>query len=122
MARRKAAGECLQCAWPTDRKGNHGVKDCVRPIKLDQGTASYPKAKEYQKMKVAGMELSSEEEDTTDSGSPEESEDSEESEASENSEECEEDDLEGEYFDDDKEEQQEEKEEGNLWDSPSESN
>ena len=35
------------------------VKDCQRPIKLDKGTASFPKAKEYQKKKIAGMELPS---------------------------------------------------------------
>jgi hypothetical protein len=39
--------------------------DCIRPIKLDKGTASYPKAKEYQKMNVAGIELASEEDDST---------------------------------------------------------
>jgi hypothetical protein len=46
IERRKSAGECLRCAWPADRKGAHRVKDCVRLIKLDKGTASYPKDKE----------------------------------------------------------------------------
>jgi hypothetical protein len=59
IEQRKPAGECLRCAWPSDRKGSHRVKDCIRTIELDKGTASYPNAKEYQKMKVAGMELSS---------------------------------------------------------------
>jgi hypothetical protein len=45
VQRRKAAGECLHCAWLSDRKGNHSVKDCIRPIELDKGTAGYPKAK-----------------------------------------------------------------------------
>jgi hypothetical protein len=45
--RRKAAGECLRCAWPPDRKGNHRVKDCVRPLKTESGTASYPKGRKY---------------------------------------------------------------------------
>jgi hypothetical protein len=45
MQRRKAAGECLHCAWPVDRKGAHRVKDCHRPIKLDKGTADFPKGK-----------------------------------------------------------------------------
>jgi len=27
ISRRKAANECLRCAWPFDRKGNHRVKD-----------------------------------------------------------------------------------------------
>ena len=49
IERRKAAGECLRCAWPADRKGTHQVKDCIRPIKLDTGTAAYSKVKGYQK-------------------------------------------------------------------------
>lgn len=44
VERSNAAGECLRCAWPSDRKGSHRVKDCKRPIKLHQGTASYPKS------------------------------------------------------------------------------
>jgi len=48
ISRRKAAGECLRCAWPSGRKGTHRVKDCRRQIKLDKGTAGFPKAKEYQ--------------------------------------------------------------------------
>jgi hypothetical protein len=32
IQRRKAAGECLRCAWPADRKGTHRIKDCIRPI------------------------------------------------------------------------------------------
>ena len=73
VQRRKAVGECLRCAWPSDRKGSHRVKDCIRPIKLDKGTASYPKAKEYQKMKVAAMKLRDKEE-SEDSESEEDSE------------------------------------------------
>ena len=49
ISRRKAANECLRCAWPFDRKGNHRVKDCRRPIKLDKGTAMFPKDRNYQK-------------------------------------------------------------------------
>jgi hypothetical protein len=52
IQRRKGVGECLHCAWHADRKGTHRVKDCVRPIKLDKGTSSYPKAKEYQQLKL----------------------------------------------------------------------
>jgi hypothetical protein len=44
IERRKETGECLRCAWPSDRKGYHWVANCRRPIKLDKGTASYPKA------------------------------------------------------------------------------
>jgi hypothetical protein len=79
LEQRKATGECLRCAWPSDRKGNNRVKDCIWPIKLDKGTANYPKAKESQRMKVARMELSSEEEDSSSSeDSSSESSDSEE--------------------------------------------
>jgi hypothetical protein len=55
VERRKVAGECLHCAWPSDSKGSHRVKDCIRPIKLSKGTASHPKAKEYQWLKVAAL-------------------------------------------------------------------
>jgi hypothetical protein len=48
IERRRVTGKCLRCAWPIDRKGAHQVKDCRRPIKLNRGTASYPKAKDYQ--------------------------------------------------------------------------
>ena len=51
IQRRREAGECYCCAWPSDRKGAHRVKDCIRQIKLDKGTANYPKAKTYQKIK-----------------------------------------------------------------------
>jgi hypothetical protein len=47
IQRRKQAAECLCCAWPADRKGAHRVKDCHRPIKLDKGTACYPRGKKY---------------------------------------------------------------------------
>jgi len=47
VLRRKVAGECLCCAWPPNRKGAHTVKDCIRPIKLEKGTASYLKVKSY---------------------------------------------------------------------------
>ena len=112
---RKAAGECLWCVSPGEEKGSHRVKDCMRPIKWDKGTASYPKPKIYQKMKVAGLELDCEEEgssssksDSSDSGSKEESSDEEEEES------------EGEYLDEKiKEEQQEEETEMKWWDLPS---
>jgi hypothetical protein len=51
IQRRRKTGECLRCAWPSDRKGAHQVTDCCRPIKLDRGTASFNKSKEYQKIK-----------------------------------------------------------------------
>jgi len=43
LSRRKAANECLRCAWPSDRKDNHRVKDCRRQIKLTPGTVGFPK-------------------------------------------------------------------------------
>jgi len=105
----------LRCAWPSDRKGSHRVKDCIWQIKLDKGIASFPKAKEYQKMKVAGMELpsgsSSEDEDS------ENSENSGSNEGSDNSESL--DDSEEEYeHNSERELEQETQEEGNWWDSP----
>jgi hypothetical protein len=51
IQRRKAAAECLRCAWTAGRKGAYPVKDCIRPIKLGKGTASYSNAKEYEKIK-----------------------------------------------------------------------
>jgi hypothetical protein len=72
IQRRKIEGECLRCAWPSDRKGAHRVKDCLRPIKLETGTACYPKAKEYQQLKL-GHQLPSVEDDSSDKISLEES-------------------------------------------------
>jgi len=62
ISRRKIAGECLRCAWPSDRKGNHRVKDCRRPIKLGKGTAQFPNKKELryqQELEEASYEESS---------------------------------------------------------------
>ena len=63
LDRRRQAKECLRCAWPADRKGKHNTKDCYRPIKLDEGTAGFPKAKAYQKMRIGAVEIESGEED-----------------------------------------------------------
>jgi hypothetical protein len=114
VERRKSAGECLRCAWPSDRKGSHRVKDCIRPIKLNKGTASYPKAKEYHKMKIAGIELYSEDSESEDSDG---SEQPEESDTSDSEEEV----SEGEYLDEEGPEKQEDAEAGNWWDLPSDS-
>jgi len=77
LRRRKAADECLHCAWPFDRKGNHLVKDCRRPIKLDKGTTPFAKSKQYQKPVIFSEERSLEDstgyrvsETTENSGSP----------------------------------------------------
>jgi hypothetical protein len=123
LQRRRSAGECLRCTWPSDRKGSHRRAECRRPVKLDKGTASFPKTKEYQKMNVAGMQLES---DSEEDDSDEESEESEEENSGEESDESEDDseeeESEGEYSDEEKEyEQEEEEEEGNWWDSPPDS-
>jgi len=48
VERRKKAGECLRCAWPSERKGAHRVKDCRRPVKPDRGTARLPRKERLQ--------------------------------------------------------------------------
>jgi len=43
ISRRNAAGECLHCAWPCDKKGGHRAKNCRRHIQFDNGTAIFPR-------------------------------------------------------------------------------
>jgi hypothetical protein len=90
LDRRRKERECLRCAWPADRKGKHNTKDCYRPIKLDEGTADFPKAKAYQKMRIGAVEIESGEEDLYEVESEElrdtASESSEQGESSESSE------------------------------------
>jgi hypothetical protein len=43
--------------------------DCYRPIKTDSGTASFPKAKEYQKMKIGAIHLEEDQQDLYTEGS-----------------------------------------------------
>jgi hypothetical protein len=74
--RRKSAGECLRCAWPTGRKGTHRVKDCRRPIKLDQGTAGFSKVKNNWKTKQDQQRSSIQEESSGSTSSSETSDDS----------------------------------------------
>jgi hypothetical protein len=76
LKRRRETGECLRCAWPSDRKGTHRVADCKRPIKLDKGTANFPKAKEYQKIKESYQQPTVEEVSSGSSSSGESSDDS----------------------------------------------
>jgi len=52
LDRRNAAGECQRCAWPGARKGAHNTMDCFRWPRKGIGTAPFPKAKDYQKLKV----------------------------------------------------------------------
>jgi len=37
--------------------------DCYRPVKTDKGTANFPKAKEYQKLRVGAYELEEDQRD-----------------------------------------------------------
>jgi hypothetical protein len=69
LDRRKKARECMRCAWPADRKGNHKSMDCYRPVKIVAGTANFPKAKEYQKLRVGAYELEEEQKDLYAEGS-----------------------------------------------------
>ena len=59
LDRRKAAGECQRCAWPGDRKGAHKPMDCFRWARKEVGTAPFPKAKEYQKLKIGAYDQES---------------------------------------------------------------
>jgi hypothetical protein len=76
LQRRKENGECLRCAWPADRKGAHRVANCRRTIKLDKGTANFPKAKENQKIKQLFQQATVEEDSPEDTSSAESSNDS----------------------------------------------
>jgi hypothetical protein len=63
IKRRKENDECLRCAWPSNRKGFHRVKDCRRPIKLNKETANFAKVKTYQgglQEEASNAEISSE--------------------------------------------------------------
>lgn len=47
LQRWRSGGECLRCAWPSDRKGAHWVNKCKRPLKLEKGTASFSEDKRH---------------------------------------------------------------------------
>jgi len=87
LDRRKAAGECQRCAWPGDSKGAHKTMECFRWARKETGTSPFPKAKEYQKLKIGAYRQEEEEEEIdlypTDDGSQDSEEDSEEEEDSE---------------------------------------
>ena len=86
LDRRKAAGECQRCARPGDRKGAHKTMDCYRWARKETGTAPFPKAKDYQKLKIGAYDQESEidlyttDEDSSDSESEDESSDGSEQE------------------------------------------
>jgi len=52
IQRRKAAGECLHCAWPAYRKGAHRAADCRHPIKSTRGTVTLPEKRNHQEVKL----------------------------------------------------------------------
>jgi hypothetical protein len=116
VKRWKAAGECLKCASPADIKGSHGVKTCVRPIKTDKGTASFPKPKEYQKMMVAAIKAREDSSDSEEESSDYEEFSDSQQEVSDSEEEVSSDD--DDYFEDD-EQPEEPEEKRNWWDPES---
>jgi len=63
LNRRRSEKECMRCAWRADGKRSHKTMDCYRPLKTEEGTASFPKAKEYQKMKIGACELQEDKQD-----------------------------------------------------------
>jgi len=76
IQRRKASDECLRCAWPSDRKGSHHVKDCRNPIKINKGTANYPKKGQHKKTEQECVQLTEEEVNSRTTDSEESSDDS----------------------------------------------
>jgi hypothetical protein len=87
---------------------------------LDKETASYPKAKEYQKMKVAGMGLSGANPESSDTKERTGDKDSEEDSDDEDSEEEFNEELKGEYIEEEGEKElQNDEEERNWWGLPS---
>jgi len=69
LNQRLSAKECMRCAWPADRKGSHKTMDRYRPLKMEEGTASFPKAKEYQKMKIGACDQQEDQQDLYTEGS-----------------------------------------------------
>jgi hypothetical protein len=69
MDRRRKARECMRCAWPAVRKGNHKTMDCYQPIKFDTGTANFSKAQKYQELRVGAYEQEEDQKDLYTEGS-----------------------------------------------------
>jgi hypothetical protein len=120
LDRRKAAGECQRCAWPGDRKGAHKTMDCFRWAKKDVGTAPFPKAKEYHKLKLGAYDQEEESESeidlyTTDDDSEENDDESPEEEEEEEESEPEE-ELQEEFSEEEAEEKEQVSIEKNWWD------
>jgi hypothetical protein len=76
IKRRKEIDECLHCAWPSDRKGNHQVKDCIRPIKIAKGTVAFPKERNHQQAEQRYQQPTVEEASSEGNSSEESSDDS----------------------------------------------
>jgi hypothetical protein len=119
LDRRKAAGECQRCAWPADRKGAHKTMDCFRWAKKDVGTAPFPKAKEYQKLRVGAYKQDEESESeidlyTTDDESSEEENDG--SSEEEDDEDPEEEELQEDFSEEESDQEEVVSPEKNWWD------
>jgi len=69
LTRRRNTKECMRCTWPTDRRGSHKTMDSYRPVKTDTGTVPFPKAKEYQTMKIGACDLEEYQQDLYTEGS-----------------------------------------------------
>jgi len=115
LDRRKAAGECQRCAWPGDRKGAHKTMDCFRWARKEVGTAPFPKAKEYQKLKIGAYDQESEIDLYTTDNDSEDSNDSGDSDDDSGSEDCFEENED--FEDEENHEEEEERTEKNWWDS-----
>jgi hypothetical protein len=72
IGRMKSSGECLSCAGPSERKSAHKVKDCIRTIKLDNRTGSFPVTKVYFQQPLSELESSKNETSTEGEDSEEE--------------------------------------------------
>jgi hypothetical protein len=57
LCKKKMALECMRHAWLADWKGNRKTMDYDRLAKSDLGTVNFPKANEYQKLRVGAYEL-----------------------------------------------------------------
>jgi hypothetical protein len=51
-----AAGECQGCHWTGNRKGSNKTMNCFGWPRIEVGTAPFPKAEEYQKLKVGAYD------------------------------------------------------------------
>jgi len=110
---RKSTGEFQRCAWPADQKGSHKTMDCFRWARKEKGMAPFPKAKEYQKLKVRAYDQEESEVDLYTTDDEEDSEDGSINESEVEDQECLEEDSDTEKDSDTEEEEPEEQVEKN---------